>query len=229
MFAGANVVCGSDRNSGAVAPTGGCYSKASSGQPQEHQNASALGTQCQRSWHQRLVLRPRNAAATHRTAVVECQLVLPHCAPNVVIVGVGSGYPKLVPRTAAYRLPDIGTFVKLRYGVFPPSSLLMLSEATSMELVRGASNVNKAPVDVPTIRPTVIATDVDSMFMLAPDAHASVVALIHAVVWQPPLASLAVGELYIMPNDSPVTVTLVPPLVATLSVLPRVALTTGAS
>ena len=41
--------------------------------------------------------------------------------------------------------------------------------------------------------------------------------------------SLAVGDPNAAPNDSPVPVTLLPPLVARLAVLPRVALATGAS
>ena len=61
------------------------------------------------------------------------------------------------------------------------------------------------------------------------DRHASVVELVHDAVRHATLPSAAVGEPYATPNDSPVTVTLVPPLVARLRVPPRVALATGAS
>ena len=58
--------------------------------------------------------------------------------------------------------------------------------------------------------------------------HATVVPDVHGAVWHEAPPSLAVGKPYAVPNDSPVPVTLLPPLIARLAVLPRVALATGA-
>ena len=96
--------------------------------------------------------------------------------------------------------------------------------------------MNIVSTDVPVIAFTVITAVGSHGYMLHPPyplrfvvRHASVVELVHAAVWHATLASFAVGEPYVMPNDSPVTVTLVPPLVGTLGVLERIALATGAS
>ena len=94
--------------------------------------------------------------------------------------------------------------------------------------------MNIVSTDVPVIAFTVITPVGFHGYMLHfrlatghADRQANDVELIHDVVRHAILPSAAVGELYTMPNDSPVTVTLVPPLVLRFG--PRVALATGAS
>ena len=103
-------------------------------------------------------------------------------------------------------------------------------------LSTGASNENMVSADVPVIALTVITAVESHGYMLHfPLAtghavrHASDVELIHDTVRHATPPSAAVGDPYVTPNDSPVTVTLVPPLVAKFGVLPRFALATGAS